>query len=243
MKPGESVLSSVMQNKTTSEIVFEHMKRDIITGHLQPGQRLVERELSERYHVSRTPLREALRDLVRAGFAITIPYRGVAVRTIGYEYARNIYDLRIGVEGLAAYLAAERASKDELGGLEASYAAIARAARAGQRDEVMLLNTRFHELIATATHNDLLVDKVQELWASVNLLRGISWIGNARTEKSSEEHRLILQALLRRDAPQAREAAERHIRSSWEAVATAFKHHRPQSEAHGAAAELMETAR
>lgn len=222
MESENSVLSSVMQNKTTAEVVFEHLKRDIITGHLEPGQRLVERELTKRYQVSRTPLREALRELVRAGFAINIPYRGVVIQTISFEFARNVYDLRIGIEGLASYLAAERASKDELQTLQDVYRDIKRAAKAGERDEVMLLNMKFHELIASATHNTLLMDKVQELWASVNLVRATSWIGNTRTGKSSEEHGLILEALLERNPLAARSATERHILSSWEAVKAAF---------------------
>src|SRR5690606_20381148 len=100
------ILHAMGQNKTMSEVIFERLKWEIVTGHLQPGERLVERDLTERFQVSRTPMREALKQLVRTQLAVDIPYRGVVVRTLGYEFAHNIYDLRFGTEGLSAYLAA-----------------------------------------------------------------------------------------------------------------------------------------
>lgn len=207
-----------VRSKTASEFVFEQLRRDIVTGHLQPGQRLVERELTDRYAVSRTPLREALKRLVTAGLAINIPYRGVVIRQLSYGFARDLYDLRLGVEGLASYLAALRATATELGDLRGLYDRINNASERGARDEVLVLNLEFHNTIARASHNTLLVDKVDELWASINLVRASAWQGTSRTQSSRREHKLILDAILARDPEAARHATEIHIRSSWQLV-------------------------
>lgn len=213
-----AVIEESWRNKTTSDLVFEQLRREIVTGHLKPGQRLVERDLTERYSVSRTPLRDALKRLVAAGLAINIPYRGVIIRQLSHGFARDLYDLRLGTEGIASYLAALRATPAELENLQQIFGCIEQASEAGARDEVLVLNLEFHRAIARATHNALLIDKVDELWTSINLVRASAWHGTSRSHSSSREHRLILDAILARDPEGARHATESHIRSSWELV-------------------------
>lgn len=218
----ESVLTGLAQNKTAAEFVFERIKRDIIVGRLRPGQRLVERDLTERFQISRTPVREALKLLVRTQLAVNIPYRGVEVQRLSIDFARNLYDVRWGIEGLAAYLAADRASDDELAGIEQLFARIRNLTKKGERDDVMLLNHDFHRAIADAAHNELLTSRIEELWTNVNLVRAGAWKGNRRTEGSLKEHEAILVALLARDPAAARRAAEDHIRRSWLLVEAAM---------------------
>lgn len=210
------------QNRTAGEFVFERIRREIMVGHLVPGQRLIERELTERFDVSRTPVREALKLLVRTQLAVNIPYRGVEVRRLSSTFARDLYDLRRGTEGIAAYLAAERATAEELATLERVFTEISERTSEGKREDVMLLNNRFHRLIAKATHNDLLVERVDELWTNVNLVRASAWRGNRRTEGSRDEHRAILEALTGRKPEDARRAVEEHVQSSWRAVEAAM---------------------
>src|SRR5690606_7740417 len=116
------------------EVIFEHLKWEIVTGHLKPGTRLVERDLTERFQVSRTPLREALKQLVRTQLAVDIPYRGVEVRSLGYDFAHDIYDLRLGAEGISAYLAAERGTDQEMTRIQEIFEQIDAAAHASDRD-------------------------------------------------------------------------------------------------------------
>lgn len=211
------------QNKTMSEVIFERLKWEIVTGHLQPGERLVERDLTERFQVSRTPMREALKQLVRTQLAVDIPYRGVVVRTLGYEFAHNIYDLRLGMEGLSAFLAAERGTEEEFAEMQRIFDQIDAAADAGDRDQSLVLNSEFHAAIAQASHNPLLVERVDELWTHINVVRGAAWVGNTRTDPSRGEHKTVMEAILARDPAAARAAMEVHIRNSWHLVEAALK--------------------
>lgn len=213
-----AILVDAMRNRTTAELVLERLQREVVTGQLKPGQRLVERELTERYRVSRTPLREALKRLVASGLATNVPYRGVAIRQLSHGFARDIYDLRVGIEGLGAYLAALRATQDDLDSLQHLFDRIDEASARDERDEVLVLNLEFHRAIARATRNALLVEKVEELWVNINLVRASAWQGTMRTQGSRREHELILRAILARDPEGARHATESHVRSSWQLV-------------------------
>jgi DNA-binding GntR family transcriptional regulator len=212
-----------MQNRTTAAFIFNRLKEEVIVGNLKPGQQLVERELTRQFGVSRTPLREALQQLVRSQLAINVPYRGVFIRKIGYEYARNIYDVRFGIEGAAAYFAAQRATDDDLRAIEDVFHEIEKFSRENNRDKVLVLNNEFHKALAEATHNALLVESVDELWTNVNLLRATAWQGNTRTEGSRAEHESILQAIVDRDPDAARSATENHIKNSWQLVKSSLE--------------------
>lgn len=214
----ESVHSALARNKTAAEFVFEQIQRDIVVGRLRPGQRLIERELTERFQISRTPVREALQRLVRTQLAVNIAYRGVVVRSLSLEHARNLYDLRRGIEGIAAYLAAARATEAELNDITDVYDQIHALTQEGQRDEVMLMNNQFHRAIAEASHNELLVERIDDLWTHVNLVRSRAWRDNRRTESSRREHEVILRALVERQPEAAREAVEHHVQRSWSVV-------------------------
>lgn len=206
-----------------AEVIFEHLKWEIVTGRLKPGTRLVERDLTERFQVSRTPMREALKQLVRTQLAVEIPYRGVEVRSLGYDFARDIYDLRLGTEGLSAYLAAVRGTDEELAKVQEVFVKIDAAAHAGERDLTLVLNADFHVAIARATHNPLLVERIEELWTHINVVRGTAWVGNTRTDSSRDEHRAVLEAILARDPELARREMEKHIQSSWKIVEAALR--------------------
>lgn len=221
------------QNKTMAEVIFEHLKWEIVTGHLKPGTRLVERDLTERFQVSRTPMREALKQLVRTQLAVDIPYRGVEVRSLGLDFAHDIYDLRFGNEGLSAYLAAERGTEEELAKIQDIFEKIDAAAHASDRDLALVLNSEFHVAIAQATHNPLLVQRIEELWTHINVVRGAAWVGNTRTDSSRDEHRAVMEAILARDPDRARAEMETHIRSSWKIVEAAL-HEIQEGAANGA---------
>lgn len=212
--------NALQQNRTLAEVVFDQLKFEVVTGRLKAGDRLIERDLTERFNVSRTPIRQALKQLVHSGLAVAIPYRGVIVRTLSYDYARDVYDIRLGLEGTAAYLAAERATEDDMRSIKSIWRDIDQAVKDGARDNVLVLNSQFHSAIARATDNELLVTRVDELWISINLARAAAWKDNSRSGSSNDEHKDILEAVLERNPEQARLAMETHIRASWRLVDT-----------------------
>jgi len=233
MRPGqEQFLPEVHLNRTTAGLVFDLLKRDVLTGHYQPAEKLVERDLTERYGVSRTPLREALKELVRSRLAVTVPYRGVFVREVSFEFAREVYEMRAGLDGLAGFHAATRATALELDRLGELYARIDERSEPVddpseqqlRRDDILLLNTRFHRAIAETAHNRVLLEKHDELWVSVSLVRSSVWRTDVRTQSSREEHAEILAALTKRDARLARDLCELHADKAWSFVARALVH-------------------
>lgn len=232
MKPVEpQFMPEVHLNRTTAGLVYDRLKRDVLTGQFRPGERLVERELTERYGVSRTPLREALKELVRSRLAITIPYRGVFVRQVSFEFAREVYEMRAGLDGIAGFHAATRATRAELARLGEVCERIAVLSepveepdeQQERRNEILLLNMQFHRIVAEMAHNGVLLEKHDELWSSVSLVRQSVWRTSARTESSREEHEEILEALSSRDAELARDLCEKHVERAWSFVAEAAR--------------------
>lgn len=223
----ESFLPEVHLNRTTAELVFDRLKRDVLTGYFRPSEKLVERELTERYGVSRTPLREALKELVRSRLAVTVPYRGVFVRTVSFDFAREVYEMRAGLDGIAGYHAATRATPRELDRLADICAVIGERSepvedpeeQQSRRNDILLLNADFHRAVAQMAHNSVLLEKHDELWSSVSLVRQTVWRTDLRTESSRDEHLEILAALRDRDAALARDLCERHAQLAWGYVA------------------------
>lgn len=214
--------------RTTAELVLAKLKDEILTGKLPPGTKLNERQLTERYEVSRTPLREALQLLVRSQLAVNIPYRGVFVQKVSFGFARNIYEVRAGLEGLAGALAAERASRLDVARLSDLYEKIEELTplalkNQSARDEIMRLNTQFHRVIAASTRNPVLATKIEELWISVNLVRFTVWQTDNRIDSSLQEHRAILEAVKARDSELARALCYSHSLKAWEHVANVLK--------------------
>lgn len=142
---------------------------------------------------------------------------------MGFDFAHDIYDLRLGNEGISAYLAAERGTDEEFAKIKQIFTEIDAAAHNADRDLSLVLNAEFHVAIAQSTHNSLLVQRIEELWTHINVVRGAAWVGNTRTDSSRDEHNAIMDAILARDAERARLEMERHIRSSWSIVETALR--------------------
>ena len=218
-------------NETLAGRIAEQIKRRIVTGQLKPGQKLVEKDLAAACNVSRTPLREALARLVNEGLAVSVAYRGIFVRRISLRQVREIYELRIGIEGLAAMLAAERSRKADLDRLEKLLAAMDAERAEDDADELKLLNEKFHRGIAEASGNSLLVQRMDDLWSWVNLARTSSWSATGRGETSREEHHAIYQAICDRDAAKARALAEAHARLAWETVEPFLRRQQAEEEA------------
>ena len=221
-------------NETLASRIAEQIKRRIVTGQLKPGQKLVEKDLAAACNVSRTPLREALARLVNEGLSISVAYRGIFVRRISLRQVREIYELRIGIEGLAAMLAAERARKADLGRLDRLLIAMD-AERAGdEADELKLLNERFHRAIAEASGNALLVQRMDDLWSWVSLARTSTWTATGRGESSRDEHHAIYRAICDRNAATARTLAETHVRLAWETVEPFLRQQEAQDDSQAA---------
>jgi DNA-binding GntR family transcriptional regulator len=184
---------------------------------------VVERDLTSRLGVSRTPIREALQRLEKERLIVCYPHRGYYVRNPTLEEARQAYEMRKVIESACAELAAQRATADEI---EAMRQAVARGdhlLRSNDFPNLLLANNEFHHLQARATHNEFLVEQWRVVWAYVDLLRGRFWMHTDRPSTGHVEHTAMIDAIAQRDPARARRLNEEHVERAWRAVAARFE--------------------
>ncbi len=106
------------ENKSLTSIIFEKIREDILNGMYNPGEKIVEAKLADELGVSRTPVREALKQLELDGLVENIPNRGVIVKGVTAQDIKDIYTIREAIEGIAAKWSVERMSQEELDSLK-----------------------------------------------------------------------------------------------------------------------------
>lgn len=188
----------------------------IITGQLQPGRRLQETRLADQFHVSRAPIREAIKELERLGLAVKPARRGAQVLAVTPRDVKEIYEIKTMLEGLAARLAAERITTQELTRLKAIYQQMCRLSERGSRARYVDVSRQFHQAFIEASGNSRLV----QIYEAMS--RQIWWLGSMilsqsdRHRTSVQEHGEILDALAARDAKRAQTVTEDHVRRGGE---------------------------
>lgn len=224
--------------KPLRELVFDALREAIIAGRLEPGQRLLENQLAEELGVSRTPVREAIRKLELEGFVVMVPRRGAYVASISLKDVTDVFEIRGALEGLAAQLAAERATDEEIEHMERHLVEIGRSVE--QRDVVKLveLDTGFHELLYVASRNQRLGQILNLLREQIQRFRTQTLAHPERMKVALEEHRRIVEALAMRDPELARRLAEEHIESAQSSLMSLMS----QSPPRGAAAAAQESS-
>lgn len=194
--------------------VTENIRNAIAVGHFQPGERLPERELCEMIGVSRTLVREALRQLESEGLIHIIPHRGPVVATLTVTQAKGIYAVRTELEGLASELFAEHASDAQRSALKNAFEELKIAlTESGPIDRLKAKN-HFYDCLIEGSGNEALGDTLRMLNSRVTLLRATSLKTAGRTQKSIEELEKLMEALSSRDASAARKAAALHVKNA-----------------------------
>ena len=189
---------------------YGRLLEEIRTGQLRPRMRLTETELAARLGISRTPVREALRQLEADGLVTHVPRVGAAVRALDYSEVMELYEMRCVLEGTAARLAARAASDIELSELAAIDAEMAGAG--GPR--LAELNRLFHLTLLDAAKNRFLSRAMNGLQKTL-LILGPSTLEEAdRQAAAQQEHARIMAALMARDGAAAETAMRSHIEAS-----------------------------
>ena len=192
-----------------SEVVAARLREQILKRDFQPGERLVEGRLAEVLGVSRIPVREALRLLAAEGLVEITPRRGATVAILSRSAAREMVEVRATLEGLNARLAARHRDPKILAGIQEVLAAGSGAAQSGELDQLVALNARFHDLLATAGNNSILGDLMRSLRDRTSLVFTKLDLPTAR--QTWEEHAAILQAVASGDEDLAALLATRHV--------------------------------
>jgi DNA-binding GntR family transcriptional regulator len=200
--------------------VSDILRREIVEMRLHPGQRLVERELIERLGVSRTTIREALRELAAEGLVTTIPQKGAIVAIPSPKEAAEVYEVRALLEGLAAREFVDNATELHLDALRRAMTQVARAGKKNDADGVLRAKNRFYDVLFDGADNPTIRSILGGLQARVAVLRATSLTAPDRPRQSVTEIQAIVDAIERRDGDAAAAAASFHVR---QAAETAFR--------------------
>jgi DNA-binding GntR family transcriptional regulator len=190
--------------------VYADLAEGIITGKFAPGERLDERDLADKFKVSRTPIREAFRELKARDLVEIRPRRGVTVARIGIEKLEHLLETNCELEALCARRCAESMTLMERTELEMLHEQSAESVRAGQQDVYLALNRRFHKLLRDGIHNPILGSIVASLQDQLVPFRQAQGDVEHRLERSHDEHDLIVAAILASNPEQAYIAMRNH---------------------------------
>lgn len=198
--------------------IVERLKEAIELGELPPGTRLIDRELCERMGVSRTSIREAVRELEAAGLITTLPNKGSIVSIVTPEMARSIYEIRAVLEGLAARLFARRATADQLVALKKAVDDLASVYTNYTPQSMMRAKTEFYAVLLEGSGNPIVADMLRIIHTRVSQLRATSHSNPSRAKQSIAEIREIVAALESRNDEAAWYKCVRHIENAADAA-------------------------
>lgn len=202
--------------KPLREIVFETLRDAIINQTLEPGERLMEIQMAEEMGVSRTPVREAIRKLELEGLVIMVPRKGAYVAGISVKDIHEVFEVRASLEGLAASLAAQRVTPEELDEMEKNLFMETGEEDADENNlrSIVEIDTSFHDLLYKAAKNEKLFQMVNNLQEQLQRFRSASLARPGRSRTALDEHRKILEAIAMGDSKLAQKLAMEHIESA-----------------------------
>lgn len=209
--------------KPLREMVFESLREAIIHGRLRPGERLMEMQLAEEMGVSRTPVREAIRKLELEGFVVMIPRKGAYVSGISVKDIVDVFEVRAGLEALAAGLAAKRITDEKLEKLERSLLQINEVRIKDDLNAIVETDINFHEIIYKACLNDRLVQIVTLLKEQIHRFRTTSLAQPGRSKNAQAEHRAIVEAISERNVEMSQKLAREHIENAEQSLLSALR--------------------
>ena len=206
-----------MDNDSNSSLrgrVFNHLENDILNGKYKTGDSLIETKLSEELGVSRTPIREAIRQLELEGLVQTIPNKGAIVTGLSAKDIEDIYTIRLAIEGLAARWAADNITAEELKDMKHSLELEEFYTDKNDLEHILKLDTKFHETIFKASKSKPLMNMLSNFHHYIQKARTYSLGMSGRAEEALIEHRAIYEAISERDAKKAEELTIEHVKKA-----------------------------
>lgn len=209
---GEIVkLTNMSQYKPLNQIVYEGIRKAIISGRIPVNERINIKEYAERLNISRTPIREALRMLEKEGLVEYVPKYGVVVKKISVEDVKEIYKIRIALDVLAFVNAMNIMDEEQFKQLEDLLNETEIAHRNHQIEEVTRLFSKFNEMIYNFSQMPRLKSIVMNLREYLARFRDISMSGEARRRRALDEHWMIYRAMKNKDEKQLRSIIKEHL--------------------------------
>lgn len=211
-------IKNVQRSKSLHEQTYQALRESILSGELASGERLIETKIAEQLQVSRTPIREAIRQLQREELITADDLGWLRVTTVSPTDARHLYDCRMALETLAVNSACENATDSQIKKLKSFTTKVEKLFK--QKDskpsssQLLELDYQFHRTIAQCSGNNYLVFLLDQVFAKMALLRVQTTRHNPRVLEIQTEHQLILEAITKRDIEVATQAIQNHLAAS-----------------------------
>lgn len=197
--------------KSLRDAVASAIREAIMSGELKPGQHLAEAKLAQQMGISRAPVREALRQLEAEGLVTSSPHKGSFVAELSMDDLWEIYTLRAAIEGLAARLATQRASEEEIAALEKVVKEMRASAQAGDLSRLTEQDMAFHKRLCRAAHHRRLFDIWLSMNAQIRLFIDITDQFHLPAEDVVRRHEDVVRAIRRGRAEEAGQLLSRDI--------------------------------
>ena len=202
------------QDQSLRGKVFQKIREEILSGVYQDGEELREVTLGEKLGVSRTPVREALRQLELEGLVTIVPNKGAYVTSISRKDVEDIYKIRSLLEGLCARWATKNITEQQILDMEETLLLSEfHLKRNGKVKTIQVseLDSKFHKVLYEASNSRILEHLLTDFHKYVKMTRQMSVGATDRAEQSIEEHRAILDAIKAKDADLAEKLADEHV--------------------------------
>ncbi len=213
----ESAVLPIRRRSLHDELV-ERLRLLIIEGDLAPGSKISEKDLSDLFAVSRTPLREALKVLAREGLVELSPNRGASVAALTLEDLEEAFPVMGALEALSGELACRFITARELAAVERQHAAMLEAYEQRDMPNYFKYNQAIHQAILEAARNPTLSQMQGGLAGRIRRARYMANMSDDRWAKAVEEHEAILQALQARDGDRLAKILKQHLSNKLETV-------------------------
>ena len=191
--------------------VFHTVRENILSGTYKCNEELKEKTIADELGVSRTQVREALRQLELEGLVNIIPNRGAFVEGISEDDIKDIYEIRARLEGLCAAWATEKITKEQIAELEENIFLVDYHAAKENYTQVLELDNKFHDILYAASGSKMLKHELSAFHHYVERVRKITLSMPERVVKSNDEHKQIVEALKQHDKAEAERLATRHM--------------------------------
>lgn len=196
---------------TRADELRQVLADEIVRGKIAPGASLDETAIASRFNVSRTPVREAIRQLAASGLVDAKPHRAAIVARPAHDELIGMFEIMAELEGLCAHFAAERMTTAERTNLEKVHEDLRLLIQDGDPQNYHETNQLFHGTVYSGAHNAYLAELTASTRIRVQPFRRAQFRNLGRLAKSHEEHDRVVQAILRADAAAAQKAMREHI--------------------------------
>ena len=196
--------------RTKREIATTLLREAIIRGELAPGTHLVLEELGQKYHLSLTPIREAIPILEGEGFVVQLPHKGAVVAPMDRDEIKELYAVRCAMEGLATSEGVLRLTDQDLADMEMLLATL--EASKGGWEDFLEVDRSFHLVLYRAAGSRRWIETIQTLWQRCKRYMLVALSSDQLIDFIHSDHRQLLLACQQRDVPQADATIRRHLK-------------------------------